>query len=79
MLVCDREADGDLAVLLLAELAAVLPRDADGVHALLGEAGVIEDRSLDRPVLLDRGQDLCADCGQYRRVGPVGLGDQVVQ
>jgi hypothetical protein len=40
MVVGDRQADGDLAVLLLAELAAILPRDADGVLALLGKAGV---------------------------------------
>jgi len=79
MLVGDREADGDLAVLLLAELPAVLPPDADRVHALLGEAGVADDPGLDRAVLLDRGQDLGADCRQHRRVGPVGPGDQVVQ
>src|SRR5262249_2274816 len=37
------ERDGDLAVGLLAQLAAVLMLDADGVLALLGEAGVVDD------------------------------------
>lgn len=55
MLVGDREADGDLAVVLLVELAAVLPCDADGMPALLGEASVVDDPGLDRPVLLDGG------------------------
>src|SRR4029077_1884713 len=37
------DRDGDLAVGLLAELAAVLMLDADGVLALLGEAGIVDD------------------------------------
>src|SRR5207248_11628382 len=35
--------DGDLAVAGLAQSAGVLPLDADGALALLGEAGVVED------------------------------------
>ena len=34
---------GDLAIGLLAQGPAVLPLDADGVLALLGEAGVVDD------------------------------------
>ena len=37
------ERDGDLAVGLLAQLAAVLMLDADGVLPLLGEAGIVDD------------------------------------
>src|SRR3954452_5739008 len=37
------DADGDLTVGLLAQGAAILPLDADGMLALLGEAGVVED------------------------------------
>ena len=37
------DRDGDLAVGLLAQLAAVLMLDADGVLALLGEAGIVDD------------------------------------
>ena len=36
--------DGDLAVAGLAQGAGVLPGDADGALALLGEAGVVEDQ-----------------------------------
>src|SRR3954452_3859115 len=37
------DADGDLTVGLLAQGAAILPLHADGVLALLGESGVVED------------------------------------
>ena len=37
------DRDGHLAVGLLAQLAAVLMLDADGVLALLGEAGIVDD------------------------------------
>ena len=37
------DRDGDLAVGLLAQLAAVLMLHADGVLALLGEAGIVDD------------------------------------
>src|SRR5262249_41224274 len=39
------ERDGDLAVGLLAQLAAVLMLDADGMLALLGEAGIVDDEA----------------------------------
>lgn len=45
----------------------------------LREAGVLDDRRLDRPVLLDGGQHLGADHGEHRRIRPVGFGSQVVQ
>jgi hypothetical protein len=37
------ERDSDLAVGLLAQLAAVWVLDVDGVLALLGEAGIVDD------------------------------------
>src|SRR3954454_18791741 len=39
---------GDLAVILLAQLAAVLARHADRVGSFLGKAGVVEDPGGDR-------------------------------
>ena len=39
---------GDLAVILLAQLAAVLARHADGMGSFLGKAGVVEDPGSDR-------------------------------
>ncbi len=38
-----RERDRDLAIVLLAELAAVLPGDPDGMRSLLRKPGVVED------------------------------------
>jgi hypothetical protein len=49
------------------------------VLALLGKAGVVDDPGLDRAMLLDQGQHLGPDHAKHGRVGPVGLGDQVVQ
>ncbi len=49
----DRQRHRDLAIVLLAELAAILPRHADRMPALLGKAGVVDDPGLDRPVPLD--------------------------
>ena len=38
-----RGRDGDLAIPNLAERAGVLPRHADRMRALFGEAGIVED------------------------------------
>ena len=40
-----------LAIVLLAELTAILTRHADRMPALLGKAGVVDDPRLDRPLL----------------------------
>lgn len=42
------DRDGDLAVGSLARRASVLPLEADGVLALLGEAGVVDDEGAPR-------------------------------
>jgi hypothetical protein len=74
-----RQAHRDLAIVLLAELAAVLARHADGVLALLREAGVVDDPVPHRPVPLEGGQDPAAHRGQHRRVIPLGLGHDMMQ
>ena len=56
VLVRHRQRHRDLAVVLLAELAAVLPRHADRMLALLGDAGVVDDPGPDRRLLLNRRQ-----------------------
>src|SRR5919112_1274111 len=53
LVVRHRQADRHLAVLLLAELAAVLPRYPDRVRALLREGGVIHNPVPHRPVPRD--------------------------
>jgi len=45
MFVGNRQRYRDLAVVLLAELAAILPRNADRMPSLLGQAGIVDDPS----------------------------------
>ena len=78
MLVGHRQTDRDLTIVLLAKLAAILPGYADRVPALLGEAGVVDDQGADPTAALDDRQDTSADRRQHRRVGPVGLGQEMV-
>jgi hypothetical protein len=58
MVVGHRQAHRHLTVVLLAELAAVLPRHPNRVLALLRETGVVDDPVPHRPVPLKRRQDL---------------------
>src|SRR4030095_12094214 len=48
-LVSHRDAHRHLTVVLFAEHAAVLPGDADGVTALLGPSGIVDDPRRDPP------------------------------
>jgi hypothetical protein len=79
VIVGNRQADRHLAVVLLAELAAVLPRHADRVLALLGHAGVIDDQRSDLASPLDDGQDTGAHRREHRVIGPIGLGHEVME
>jgi hypothetical protein len=47
--------------------------------ALLRKAGVVDDPGRDRPMALDRRRELPLNRGQQSPIGPVGLGDEVVQ
>lgn len=76
---CKRQRDGNLAAVLLAELTAILPGDADRMDAFLWNAGVVDHPAADWAVLLDDGQHMIAHGRQQRVVGPVGLGDKVMQ
>ena len=60
----DRQGHGDLAIVLLAKLAAILPRNPDRMSPLLGEARVIDDPSFNRPVALYGRQYHLTDLGQ---------------
>ena len=74
-----RQAHRDLAVVLLAELATILPRHADRVLAFLRHAGVIDDQGPDRAALLDDGQHAGAHRRKHRVIGPIGLRHEVMQ
>ncbi len=78
-LVRHRQADGDLAIVLLAQLTAILASNPNRVLALLRKAGVVDDPRLDRPMALDHRQQLPLNRGQQSPIGPVGLGHEVVQ
>ena len=73
-----RERHGNLAVVLFADLTAVLPSHPDRVAALLGKAGIIDDPGLDRALTFDHRQDLAADPGQQSVVRPFALGHEVM-
>src|SRR5260221_14372479 len=56
MIIGKRQRHPDLAVVLLAEPATILPRNADPMPALLRKAGIIDDPGLHRPLTLDSRQ-----------------------
>ena len=74
-----RQAHGNLAVVLFAELPAVLPRHADRVPAFLRHAGVVDDQRADRATLLDDGQDARAHRRQHGVVRPIGFCHEVME
>jgi hypothetical protein len=59
-----------LAVVLLAQLAAILPGYTDRVMAFLGETRVIDDPGLDWLVSGDRWQHSLTYAGQHRLIRP---------
>ena len=59
-----------LAVVLLAQLAAILPGHTNRVAALLRKAGVVDDPGLDRFVARDRRQHALAHTAQHRLIRP---------
>jgi hypothetical protein len=79
MVVGDGRAHRNLAIILVAKLAAVLPRDADRVLALLRKTCVVDDPVSHRPVPLEGGQHRTPQSSQQRRVIPIGLGYNVME
>src|SRR5271166_3639155 len=75
----DRQRYRYLAVVLLAELATILARNADRVPTLLGKARVVDDPRLDRPVPFHLRQHQRADLCQYLLVRPTALTDEMQQ
>ena len=74
-----RQRHRHLAVILLAELAAILPGYPDRVPPLLGKAGVVDDPGFDRPAALDRPPHQLAYFGQHRRVRPRRVSNKMEQ
>jgi hypothetical protein len=74
-----RETHRHLAVVLLAQLAAVLPGYTHRVAAFLRKARVIHDPALDRFVSSDRWQHALTYAAQYRLIRPGCLRHQMQQ
>jgi hypothetical protein len=74
-----RQADRDLTVVLLADLTAVLPGDAERMPTLLGDAGVVEDPGVQRAAAGGQPrQHPIPHRGEHGPVIPGCLGDEVV-
>ena len=69
-MVRDRQRNGNLAIVLLAELAAILPRYSNRMLAFLRKACVIDDKSFDRAVLFEDGKRQLPNLAQNSLIGP---------
>ena len=72
-----RQADCDLTIVPLAELAAILTRHAHRMLALLGKSCVIDNPGFDGAMALDRRQRQLSYLRQYGIVRPGCLADKV--
>jgi hypothetical protein len=79
VIVGQRQRHRDLAVIPLAELAAVLTRHPDRVAPLLGDPGIVHDPGRDRAVALKCRHDVSVDRFQQSGITPRGLGNEVMQ
>ena len=75
----NRQRHRDLTIVLLAELAAILPCHPYRMPALLGKARVVDDPGLDRPMPLDLRQHHLAHLGQDLLVRPAPFADKMQQ
>src|SRR3954454_24103560 len=75
----ERQRHGDLAVLLLAQLAAVLAGGANPGRALLWKARVVADPGSAQAVSLEGRQYLLTHGGKHGCVAPRCCGDEVMQ
>src|SRR6202167_6587088 len=70
LMIGDRQRHRDLAIVSLAEPSAILSRHAYRMHALLHEARVVDNPSLDPALRLHRRHDELAHLGQHAFVRP---------
>ena len=77
MTVRDRQRNGNLAIVLLAELAARSPRHANRVLTLLRKACVIDNKGFDRAVLFEDGHRPLPNLAQNSRIGPARLAHEM--
>ena len=73
----DRQRHRDLAIVLLAEPAAILPRDADRMGPLFRNARVVHDPGFDGALSLEGRQNQLENLTQDRLVRPGRFADQM--
>ena len=73
----DRQRHRDLTIVLLAEPAAILPRDADRMGSLFRNARVVHDPGFDGALSLDKRQNQLENLAQDRLVRPGRFADQM--
>jgi hypothetical protein len=78
-MICDRQRHRHLAIGFLAKLPAILRLHPNRMPALLGQARVVDDPDLDRPVLRDGRHHQLADLGQHLLVRPTASTDKMQQ
>ncbi len=79
LLVGHRQRHRYLAVVLLAQLPAILTRYPDRMPPFLGNAGVVDDPRLNRPAPLNRRKCILSDRLEYRAIIPRCVGHQMMQ
>src|SRR5690349_17494608 len=72
-----RQADRNLTVVLLAELAAILMRHPDRMAAFLRKAGVVDDPGFDRAAAFDERQSQLLDAAENPLIRPRRVGDEM--
>src|SRR5215831_2055920 len=77
VIVGDRQRNCYLAIILFAELSAILPRDTDGVLALFGKTRVVDDPCRNGAVHLNIRYRMCTDALHHAVVRPLALADEM--
>ena len=77
IMIGDRERHHHLTIGLFAQLPAILMVHTDGVRALLGKRGIVDDPGLDRAVTLEPRHHHLAHLGQNSFVRPHSLADEM--
>ena len=79
MVIGNRQRHRDLTIVLLAELAAILPCHANRVLSLLRKTGVVNDPCFNRTLMLNRRQHHLARLGQNLFVRPRRVAHEMQQ
>lgn len=79
MVIDERKRNRDLAIRLLAGLAAILMRHAHGMRTVFWKSGIVDDPDLDRPMPLDPRQRVFAHLLQSGCIRSLSFAQKVQQ